>query len=262
MAAMLDGSGGAAQAGWATRPARTTTSASTMMRATRPIASPSCPSLGDRLVRPTGRHGPAAVTEPFPGTGDSCPSVAAMGLPTPATLVPPAGPIVVLDLDLLLADLGGHPLLAGHGVLVEPDPLPGHDPLLDHRLLLAQDHLMFGLGELRPRGGGSQVGVGDRLALDPHPLPPHGDGLLDLLGGDVLAQPDPTPLALGGADPQLLFRAGHGVIGPRPRGVPPPRTTAGGAPPGGAVIVEAVVAPQLALLGLGQVLVGVDSWGV
>src|SRR5215217_1432627 len=78
-----------------------------------------------------------------PGTGDSCPPVAAIGLPTPATLVPPTGPIVVLDLDLLLADLGGHPLLAGHGVLVEPDPLPGHDPLLDHRLLLTQDHLVL-----------------------------------------------------------------------------------------------------------------------
>src|SRR5215217_413193 len=245
MAAMLDGSGGAAQAGWATRPARTTTSASTMMRATRPIASPSCPSLGDRLVRPTGRHGPAAVTEPFPGTGDSCPSVAAMGLPTPATLVPPAGPIVVLDLDLLLADLGGHPLLAGHGVLVEPDPLPGHDPLLDHRLLLTQDHLVLGLGELRAGGGGVQVGVGDRLPLHPQLFALDRHGLGDLLGGHVLAQPDPAPLPLGGADPQLLLRAGHGLVGGRPEGV-----WAGRAPPGGAVVVEAVVAPQLSLLGL------------
>ena len=40
MAAMLDGSGGAAQAGWATSPARTTTNANTTMRTTRPIASP------------------------------------------------------------------------------------------------------------------------------------------------------------------------------------------------------------------------------
>src|SRR5215204_1035047 len=43
MAAMLDGSGGeAALAGWATSPARTTTSVTTTMRATRPIASPYC----------------------------------------------------------------------------------------------------------------------------------------------------------------------------------------------------------------------------
>src|SRR5829696_4039823 len=173
-------------------------------------------------------------------------------LATPATLLPPARPIVVLDLDLLLADLLGHPLLVGYGVLVEPDPLPGHDPLLHHRLLLPQDHLVLFLGELRTGGGGVQVGVGDRLALHPHLFPLDRDGLLDLLGGDVLAQPDPTPLPLGGADPQLLLRAGHGVIGRRPRGVPPNRTTAGRVPPGGAVVVEAIVAPQLTLLGLRQ----------
>jgi hypothetical protein len=40
MAAMLDGSGGAAQAGWATSPAETTANANARMRATRPIASP------------------------------------------------------------------------------------------------------------------------------------------------------------------------------------------------------------------------------
>src|SRR5829696_1593494 len=47
-------------------------------------------------------------------------------LPTSATLLPPTRPILVLDLDPLLADLLGHPLLAGHGVLVQPDPLFGH----------------------------------------------------------------------------------------------------------------------------------------
>src|SRR5215213_5310596 len=146
-------------------------------------------------------------------------------LATPPTLLPPARPIVVLDFDLLLADLLGHPLLAGHGVLVEPDPLSGHDPLLDHRLLLAQDHLVLLLRDVRTGGGGVAVGVGDRLALHPHPLPLDRDGLLDLLGGDVFAQPDPAPLSLGGADPQLLLGAGHGVIGRRPRGVPSHRTT-------------------------------------
>src|SRR5215207_9563831 len=118
-------------------------------------------------------------------------------LPTSATLVLLAACVLVLDVDLLLADLLGHPLLAGHGVLVEPDPLSGHDPLLHHRLLLPQDHLVLLLRDLRAGGGGVQVGVGDRLALHPHPLPLDRDGLLDLLGGDVLAQPDPTPLPLG-----------------------------------------------------------------
>jgi hypothetical protein len=42
MAAMLDGSGGAAQAGWATSPAETMANANTTMRAIRPIAFPSC----------------------------------------------------------------------------------------------------------------------------------------------------------------------------------------------------------------------------
>src|SRR5918994_931376 len=110
-------------------------------------------------------------------------------LPTSATLVPPTRPVLVVDVDPLLADLLGHPLLAGHGVLVEPDPLPGHDPLLDHR-------------------------------------------------------------------------AGHGVIGRRSRGVPshlggPDRVPVGRDGPVNNVVVEAVVAPQLPLLGLRQVPVGV-----
>src|SRR5512132_2660345 len=86
-------------------------------------------------------------------------------LATSATFVPPARSVLVLDVDLLLADLFGHALLAGHGVLVEPHPLAGHDPLLDHRLLLPQDHLVLGLGDLGAGGGGVEVGVGDRLPL-------------------------------------------------------------------------------------------------
>src|SRR5215216_2328041 len=68
-------------------------------------------------------------------------------------------------------------------------------------------------------GGGIAVGVGDRLALDPDLLTLHGHGDRLLLGGHVLAQPGPAPLALGGADLQLLLGAGHGVVGGRPRGV-------------------------------------------
>ena len=52
---------------------------------------------------------------------------------------------VALDLDLLLAGLLADLPLLGHRLGVEPDPLAGHDPLLDHRFLLAQYHLMLGL---------------------------------------------------------------------------------------------------------------------
>src|SRR5215216_1301857 len=208
------------------------------------------------------RRTPAAVEQSRVSRPGSRPNPSAGGLSTSPTLLPPRSPLLVLDLDLLLADLLGHPLLVGHGVLVQPDPLPGHDPLLDHRLLLTEDHLMLSLRDRRARGGRVAVGVGDRLTLNPDPLPLDRNGLLDLLGGDVLPQPDPAPLALGGADPQLLLRAGHGVIGPRPRGVSPDRVSAGPAPPGGAVVVEAVVAPQLPLLDLRQAPVRVDPGGV
>src|ERR671911_1819974 len=69
MAAMLDGSGGAALAGWATSPASTTTSVTTMMRAIRPIASPYSSSLATGLARPTDQpiarsNGPSAPPRP------------------------------------------------------------------------------------------------------------------------------------------------------------------------------------------------------
>src|SRR4029453_6563838 len=262
MAAMVDGSGGAAQAGGGTRPARTTTSAKSTMRATRPIASPySCSSdcCAGWASWPLWTGGCGGT---LPGTNVSWPGRFASRLPHPAPLLPATFGVLVVDVDLLPAELLGHPLLAGHGVLVEPDPLLGHDPLLDHRPLLTQDHLMLGLRKLGAGGGGVAVGVGDRLPLHPHPLPLDRNRLLDLLGGHVLSQPPPAPPPLGGADPQLLLRAGHRVIGCRARGVPAHRVPAAGAPAGGAVVVEAVVAPQLALLGLRQVLVGVASGGV
>src|SRR5215217_5646025 len=78
-------------------------------------------------------------------------------LATSAPVMPADLGAVIVEVDLLLTELLGHPLLIGHGVLVEPDPLPRHDPLLDHRLLLTQHHLMLGLGEVRPGGGGVEV---------------------------------------------------------------------------------------------------------
>src|SRR4029453_15393483 len=173
----------------------------------------------DRDIVPAQLVGSYVGAAPHPGgcrakpgsPSGSRPNPAAGGLATSATLLPPAGSLLLLDVDLLFADLLGHPLLAGHGVLFQPPALFWHDPLFDPRLLLAEDHLVLGLRELRAGGGGRKVGVGDRLPLQAHPLPLDRDGLLDLLGGHVLAQPDPAPLPLAGADPQLFFRAGHGL---------------------------------------------------
>jgi len=51
------------------------------------------------------------------GCRGSCLTAGADCLPTRAALVPPELAIVILDFDVLLADLLGHPLLAGQGVL-------------------------------------------------------------------------------------------------------------------------------------------------
>jgi hypothetical protein len=67
--------------------------------------------------------------------------------------------VAVVDFDLPPAELLGHTLLAGHGVLVQSDPLPGHDPLLHYRLLFAQHDLVLLLGELRTGGGGVEVAL-------------------------------------------------------------------------------------------------------
>jgi hypothetical protein len=64
------------------------------------------------------------------------------------------------------------------------------------------------------------VGVGDRLPLEADFLVADRDGLGDVLGADVLAQPDSAHFGLLGADVQPLFRAGHRVIGGGPGGVP------------------------------------------
>src|SRR5215204_3224105 len=128
-------------------------------------------------------------------------------------------------------------------------------------------------------GGGIAVGVGDRLALDPDLLALHGHGDLLGLGGHVLAQPGPAAFAGLGADPQLLLRPGHRLIDASTG-----RVVAGPAPAGGyadgpvdllgvrlalgrrarlaGAVVQAVVAPQLLLFSLGQMLVGLDAWGI
>src|SRR5215204_1667904 len=186
--------------------------------------------------------------------------------------------LVAVDLDLLLAEVLGDLALLGHGLGVQADPLFGHGPLADHDLLLVEGDLVLLFGDGRAAGGSVQVGVGDRLALDPDlvALHGHGDGLG--LGGHVLAQPGPAGLAGLGPDPQLLLGAGHGLVGGRPRGVPADRTVLdvvidavavpvalpGGRTGVGAVlaVVQAVVAVQLGLLVLGQLPVGGHAGGV
>src|SRR5215212_11777191 len=121
----------------------------------------------------------------------------------------------VVDVDLFAADvLGDRPLL-DLDVLVEADALLGDGPLLDDGLLSVQRDLVLFLGEVAAGHGGVAVRVGDRLAFQADLFAPEGDGLLDLVGDDVLAQPDASGLAFGGADAQLLLRAGHGLVGLR-----------------------------------------------
>src|SRR5215217_9463935 len=178
--------------------------------------------------------------------------------------------LVAVDLDLLLVDLLGHLALVGHGLGVKPDPLAGHGPLADHDLLLAQGDLVLLLGDVRPAGGRVQVGVGDRLALDPDLLAGHRHRHLLGLGGHVLAEPGPAALAGLGPDLELLLGAGHGVVGGGAGDVPADGVVAvvgGGVPvgvdvPGGGAVLEAVVAPELLLLLLGQVAVRVHVGGV
>src|SRR5215212_3998464 len=215
------------------------------------VPSSSLPAGHDPLVLDAvGRADPAGGRPRVPSGLRSC-SVSAVG-----------SVLVAVDLDLLLADLLGDLALLGHGLGVQTDPLLGHGPLVDHDLLLAQGDLVLLLGDGRAAGGSVEVGVGDRLALDPDLLAlyRHGDRLG--LGGHVLAQTGPAPLALGGADPQLLLRAGHGLIGGRPGQVPADGVGVGPGGPIPAAVVQAVVAPQRLLLLFGQVAVGVHGGGV
>src|SRR5215218_6154837 len=230
------------------------------------VPSSSLPAGHDPLVLDAvGRADPAGGRPRVPSGLRSC-SVSAVG-----------SVLVALDLDLLLADLLGDLALFGHGLGVQTDPLLGHGPLLDHRLLLAEGDLVLLLGDGRAAGGVVDVGVGDRLALDPDLLALYRHRHLLGLGGHVLAQPGPAPLASLGADGQLLLGAGHGLIGGRPGHVPAhgvPVVVGGGVTVSlgvagrgpadlvAAAVVQAVVAPQRLLLLFGQVAVGVHGGGV
>src|SRR3954464_8031129 len=128
---------------------------------------------------------------------------------------------VVVDLELLLAyGLGDHALV-GADVLVEPHALLGHDALLGDGLLLVEHDLVLLFGDLGAVGGGVDVGVGDRLALDADLLAADRHGLGDLVLDDVLAQSHAAALALGRADAQLLLGARHRIVGGRTGDVTP-----------------------------------------
>ena len=175
--------------------------------------------------------------------------------------------------DLLLADLLGDRLVVCDGLLAQPHALLGHGALLGHELLLVEHDLVLLLGDGRTGGRVADVGVADRLALDAHLLSLHGNGLLDLLGDDVLAQPRASALTLGLTHPQLLFGAGHGVVGVRAAGVAPDRVAVSPlatvavalGQPGvraGLRVVEPVVAVERRLFLLGELAGGLGGWGV
>jgi hypothetical protein len=119
-----------------------------------------------------------------------------------------------------------------------------------------------------PVGRVADVGVGDRLALDPDFLAAHGDGLGDLVLDDVLAQPGTAGLALRGADAQLLLGARHRVVRGGAGGVVADRLAVRVDPGAGAAlgqpgirarlaVVEPVVLIQRRLVLLGELAVGV-----
>ena len=59
---------------------------------------------------------------------------------------PPRTLALIVEVDLLLADFLGHLALVGDRLGVQAHPLPRHPSPFGHRLLLAQHHLVLGLG--------------------------------------------------------------------------------------------------------------------
>src|SRR5829696_10088796 len=141
------------------------------------------------------------------------------GKASPAVLRSAAGAALVVDVDLFHADGLGDLSLVGDGVLVEADALLGDGALFGDDLFLVEDDLVLFVGDRGALGGRVDVGVGDRLALDPDFLALDGHGLGDLVLDDVLAQPRAAALALGGADVQLFLGARHRLVGGRAGGV-------------------------------------------
>src|SRR4051794_33396436 len=130
-----------------------------------------------------------------------------------------AGTGVLVELDLLLADLAADRLLIANGLGTQPDPLDRLGLGAHHRPFRAQGDLVLLLRDRRPGVGRTPVGVGDRLPFDPDLLVRHRDGDLLVLGHHVLAQPRPPHFLGLGARPQPLLGAGHRGIGGRAGGV-------------------------------------------
>src|SRR4051812_28166373 len=175
----------------------------------------------------------------------------------------------VEDVDLLFADGFGDLALLGLDVLLEADALLGHDALVGDDLFLVQGDLVLFLGDRRPGRRVSEVGLGDRLALDPDFLAANGNRVGDLVFDDVLLQAHAARLALAGADAQLLLRTRDRGVGLGAADVvadDAPRALRGALARGALgqaavrarlAVLQAVVAVQLRLLLLGELAVGV-----
>ena len=117
-------------------------------------------------------------------------------------------PVRLIHLDVFLADRFGDVLLVADDFLADPDTLFGHDPLVDHRLLLVQLdgpllHCQLGVA--------AAFAGRDRLALNAQLLLLDRDGPVLLLGDDPLADAGLAPRHLLGVDLQLLLGAGQGL---------------------------------------------------
>src|SRR5215208_4890485 len=125
----------------------------------------------------------------------------------------------VVDVDLLLAELLVDGPLLDLDVLVQPHALLRDRALVGDDLLLVQHDLVLLLGDVGAARRGVDVGIRDRLALDPDLFALDGDGLLDVLGHHVLAQARAAALTLGRAHPELLLGARHRIVGGRTRNI-------------------------------------------
>jgi hypothetical protein len=170
---------------------------------------------------------------------------------------------VLVELDLLLANLLAHTLVLRHRLRVEANALDRDGLLVDDDPFLVQHDLVLLLAEVGPVHRLADVALGDGLTLEPDLLPGDGHRHVLLFGDDVLAQPGAPGLNLLGADMQLLFRARHRGVRVRPRRVVP---GGAGVATGRAEIElalvlrtgEVVVPEQLSLLGGADGAVGLD----
>jgi hypothetical protein len=163
---------------------------------------------------------------------------------------------VLVELDLLLANLLAHTLVLRHRLRVEANALDRDGLLVDDDPFLVQHDLVLLLAEVGAVHRLPDVRVGDRLAFQADLFASDRDRHVLLLRHDVLAQTRSPGLDLLGADVQLLLRAGHRGVGVRSG-----RVVAGRAEvelPGVLGATQVVVLEQPILLGGADGAVGLD----